>query len=119
MVIFTKSSNIEDTDIVGRSLEWDALVDPIDDVVKHPTVDGFGQCIASIVGFVYLQRDPGDIQNIHQYKSFRIKMEGDEFFFNHMVGVINSFQSHSEAPSILPRKILKNRPISALKTYFC
>lgn len=69
MVVFTKSSNIEDSDIVGRSLEWNTLVNPIDDVVKHPAVYGFSQRVTGVVGFVHLQRNPGNISNSSQYNS--------------------------------------------------
>ena len=55
-----KASNIKDANVVGRGLERDAFVDPVDDVVKQVAVKSLGQGISGISGTAGLQ---GDLKN--------------------------------------------------------
>jgi len=54
----TKSSNVEDPDVVAGGLERDGFVDPAHYVVEEAAVQSFGQSVTCAVCFIHFQRHP-------------------------------------------------------------
>lgn len=63
----TKSSNVQHSNVVTGSFKGDWFVDALNNVVKQITINSFGKSISCIVGFIHLQWNPGNKQEITQY----------------------------------------------------
>jgi len=57
-VKLTETSDIQDTDIVTRRLERNALVDALYNVIKQLAINCFCKSISCAVSFVDFQRNP-------------------------------------------------------------